>query len=63
MAGPESLIGDVGVALTDLNPMGEVRVQGVVWRARSSRFVAAGSTVKVVGREGLTLIVEPLDKK
>lgn len=63
MAGPESLIGDVGVAVTDLNPTGEVRVQGVVWRARSSGFVAAGSTVRVVGREGLMLIVEPLDKK
>ncbi len=60
MAGPESLLGSVGVALTDLNPDGEVRVEGLVWRARSTTAVKAGAQVKVVGREGLTLVVEPL---
>lgn len=58
MAGPESLVGATGVALTDLNPYGEVRVEGLVWRARSSVPVKAGEPVRVVGREGLTLVVE-----
>ena len=60
MAGPESIIGSVGVALTDLNPEGEVRVEGLVWRARSTSPVKAGARVRVVSREGLTLIVEPV---
>jgi len=59
MAGPESLIGDVGVALTDLSPTGEVKVQGIVWKARAaSGNIKAGEQVRVVRVEGLTLIVE-----
>ncbi|MFP3172110.1 MAG: NfeD family protein, partial [Acidilobus sp.] len=59
MAGPESLIGDVGVALTDLSPAGEVKVQGIVWKARAaSGNIKAGEQVRVVRVEGLTLIVE-----
>lgn len=59
VVGPESMIGDVGVALTDVNPVGEVRVQGIVWRAESeSGPIRAGERVVVVGRRGLTLIVK-----
>ncbi len=63
LTGPESLVGRVGVALTDLNPAGEVRVEGIVWRARvAAGAIPAGSTVKVTGREGLSLVVEPTEK-
>ncbi|MGC9210031.1 MAG: NfeD family protein [Acidilobus sp.] len=62
MTGPEALLGSVGVAVTDLNPEGEVRVEGIVWRARSKVPVRAGEQVRVVGREGLSLIVEPLKR-
>jgi membrane-bound serine protease (ClpP class) len=63
LTGPESLVGKVGVALTDLNPAGEVRVEGIMWRARvAAGAIPAGSTVKVTGREGLSLVVEPTEK-
>lgn len=59
LTGPESLIGKLGVALTDLSPQGEVRVEGIVWRARAaSENIAAGTTVRVKAREGLLLVVE-----
>ncbi len=59
--GPESLIGATGVALTDLSPVGEVRVEGIVWRARCmSGSIKAGEGVRVVMIDGLTLVVEPL---
>ncbi|MGC9071422.1 MAG: NfeD family protein [Acidilobus sp.] len=60
MAGPESLIGAMGVAVSDLGPEGEVRVEGIIWRAKSMTPVKAGSRVKVIGREGLALVVEPI---
>ena len=60
LTGPESLVGERGVAVTDLNPEGEVRVQGIIWRAESRGGpVKAGTRVVVVGRMGLKLIVVP----
>ncbi len=57
--GPETLIGATGRAVTDCRPNGTVRVQSEEWRARASGAVGAGDPVRVVGREGLTLVVEP----
>mgnify|MGYP001770772156 FL=1 len=60
LTGPESLVGERGVAVTDLNPEGEGRVQGIIWRAESRGGpVKAGTRVVVVGRMGLKLIVVP----
>ena len=57
--GPETLIGSVGVAYTDIDPEGEVRVRGEFWRARCLREkVKKGSRVRVLNRKGLVLIVE-----
>jgi membrane-bound serine protease (ClpP class) len=59
LTGPESLIGSLATASTPLTPEGEVRVGGVIWRAKSvSGNVGAGEQVRVVSREGLTLVVE-----
>ncbi|RLE38712.1 hypothetical protein DRJ17_03200 [Candidatus Woesearchaeota archaeon] len=61
VVGPEKLIGEVGVALKDLRPDGEVRVLGEIWRARSlSGVIKKGEKIRVVKREGLTLLVEKL---
>ena len=57
--GPETLIGSTGRAVTDCRPEGTVRVQSEEWRARCESGVAAGEAVRVVAREGLTLLVEP----
>ena len=57
--GPEALVGQVGEAVDELNPEGMVRVEGELWRARSrSGRIGRGERVRVVGVDGLTLIVE-----
>jgi membrane-bound serine protease (ClpP class) len=59
LTGPESLVGKTGTAITDLNPKGEVRVEGIVWRAKSaSEVIKSGEAVKVKSIEELLLVVE-----
>lgn len=66
-AGGEGLIGETAVALEPLAPSGHVRVLGEIWyaeldelNASSGIQVTAGATVRVVARQGLKLVVEPL---
>jgi membrane-bound serine protease (ClpP class) len=56
IAGMENTI---GVALTDLSPRGKVFVHGEYWDAVSARAVSPGTSVRVIGMQGLTLQVEP----
>ncbi len=56
------LNGQIGIAQSDIFQEGSVHVAGEVWSARSDVFIAKGSQVRIVGREGLVLIVEPLEK-
>jgi membrane-bound serine protease (ClpP class) len=59
LTGPESIIGKSGVAITDLSPMGEARVEGIIWRAQSeSGEVKKGEQVKVKSIQGLLITVE-----
>jgi membrane-bound ClpP family serine protease len=58
--GPETLIGASGRAITDCRPEGMVRVLAEDWRARCDEGVSAGHPIRVVGRDQLTLLVEPL---
>jgi membrane-bound serine protease (ClpP class) len=57
--GPETLIGARASVVSDCAPVGQVRLQGELWQARCEAGAGAGSTVRVVGRDGLTLDVEP----
>ncbi len=52
-----------GVATTDLEPEGSVRLAGELWRARAAggKRVAAGTRVEVVSRDGLLLTVRPAE--
>ena len=59
-AGPEALMGGSGRAITDCRPEGMVRVRGEDWRARCEAGVAAGHRIRVVGRDQLTLLVDPI---
>lgn len=52
------LIGQKGEAKTAVKDGGSVQVAGELWSARSARALAAGSFVRVVGRDGFVLIVE-----
>lgn len=56
--GPETLIGQSAVVVVPCQPAGQVRVQGELWRARCEAGVGEGETVRIVGRDGLTLVVE-----
>lgn len=56
--GAAAVQGADGVAVTPLDPVGTVRVRGELWSAESlSGKLAAGSTVHVVGVDGLRLRV------
>jgi membrane-bound serine protease (ClpP class) len=54
------LIGARGVTTRWAGSDGEVVVHGQYWPARAARPVAAGQGIKVLAREGLTLLVEPM---
>lgn len=56
------LIGQLGEAKTSIADEGSAQVGGELWSARSERSVAAGSVVKVIGREGFVLLVEQVGK-
>ena len=59
VTGEAGMIGEEGVARTALRPRGTIFVHGELWDAVSSAEVEAGSRVRVVAVEGLTLQVEP----
>jgi membrane-bound serine protease (ClpP class) len=57
--GAEEMIGSRGVVVDWADRRGSVRVHGEVWSARSEKPLRPSDSVQVVGRDGLTLIVEP----
>jgi membrane-bound serine protease (ClpP class) len=57
--GSEQLIGTRGEVVSWSDLRGSVRVVGEIWSAQSNRPLQVNDIVRVVGREGLTLIVEP----
>jgi len=62
--GVKALIGKQGVVTKPIgeaaNPVGQIRVEGEVWRARSTVPIPVGTLVVVTGIEGITLLVEPV---
>jgi membrane-bound serine protease (ClpP class) len=58
--GAQGLLGETGVASTDLNPEGKVFVHGELWNASSVRPIRQGEKVRVIRVEGLQLLVEKL---
>jgi len=59
-AGPEQLIGKPGIAISELAPRGEVKIEGQIWRAETlGERVKQGEPVEVVSRKGLILRVKP----
>jgi membrane-bound serine protease (ClpP class) len=61
--GPHLASGAMAAVRAPLAPVGVVYAAGEEWSARTSdgASVAPGATVRVVGQDGLTLIVEPVD--
>jgi membrane protein implicated in regulation of membrane protease activity len=58
--GTDALVGVTGVAIDDLFPEGQVKVNGEIWRARCEAGCDAGAAVVVRAVNGLTLEVEPV---
>ena len=67
MGGPTGLIGPAvvsgtqGIVRMPLEPLGSAYIAGEEWTARSAddRTIERGTPVRVVGVDGLTVLVEP----
>ena len=55
--GTEGMVGEIGVARTDVGTDGTVFVHGELWNAVSATPIVKGSNVRVLSVEGLTLRV------
>jgi membrane-bound serine protease (ClpP class) len=60
LTGKGAMLGEHGVAYTDLKPEGQVFIRGEYWQATSHVPVMAGDTVEVVKVVGLKLHVRPV---
>lgn len=61
VTGVEGFIGETGVVLKDLDPIGNIRVHGEIWEARSKfpdEKIEAGALVRVVEEQHFRLTVE-----
>jgi membrane-bound serine protease (ClpP class) len=58
VSGDATLLGVTGRVADWHGGAGRVRLRGEYWNARSAGKLAAGDTVRVVGRDGLWLVVE-----
>jgi len=61
VTGERGLIGEVGVARTQLRPEGKVFVHGELWNATCAPGAEAGQNVRISGVNNLVLTVEPVE--
>jgi membrane-bound serine protease (ClpP class) len=62
VTGGEELLGATGMALEDFAGAGRVWVHSEAWQAHSDRPLRKGEQVRITGRKGLVLQVQPLNK-
>jgi membrane-bound ClpP family serine protease len=55
-------IGSRGRTTTPISPKGYVRIKGELWQASSSSTIDAGVEIAVVGMNGMTLLISPVEK-
>jgi membrane-bound serine protease (ClpP class) len=58
VTGMEALLSAEGEAVSWQGEEGRVRILGEVWRARAAEPVQPGTRVRVIGRDGLVLVVQ-----
>ena len=63
VSGAEGLVGEVGVAVTPLAPVGRVFIHGENWEAASDEPIAPGEPVEVLAVRGLKLRVRRVTPK
>ena len=56
-AGAEALVDARAEVVAACRPLGSVRIQGELWRAHCADGADPGERVRVIGRDGLTLLV------
>ena len=56
--GAQTLIGRNAVVSEPCRPVGQVRLNGEIWEARCDAGASPGDRVRVIGRDGLQLVVE-----
>ncbi|MDA8121765.1 MAG: nodulation protein NfeD [Deltaproteobacteria bacterium] len=59
VTGAEGMLGEIGEAMEDFDGEGKVFLLGEWWNARCGVPLKKGEKVTVVGREGMTLLVQP----
>ncbi len=60
--GNEGMVGEKGVAISSLNPKGEISIHGEIWNCESiDGDIKKGSTVSIIGIENLTLKVKSVE--
>jgi membrane-bound serine protease (ClpP class) len=52
------VVGKIGEARTKIEEEGSVQIDGELWSARSEKAIPAGSSIRVLQRDGFVLIVE-----
>ena len=60
VVGVETLIGQTAVVSEPCRPLGQVLLRGEIWEARCQAGAGEGEEVRVIGRDKLTLVVEPV---
>lgn len=58
LTGLESLVGEIGVSRTEINPQGTVFVHGEYWQARSDHTIPAGQRVRIESVDELIAFVK-----
>lgn len=53
------MLGQLGEAVTPIDPSGLARVRGELWQVTSTRPIDAGARMRVLEVRGLSLLVEP----
>jgi membrane-bound serine protease (ClpP class) len=63
VSGKEQLLSESATALTEITPAGgQIRLHSEIWGAKSEgMIIPAGSALKVVGRDGMTVTVKPAE--
>jgi membrane-bound serine protease (ClpP class) len=61
VTGSQGIVGELGIACTELAPVGKVFVHGELWNAHSAKPLRSGAQIRVVAIRQLELEVEPAD--
>jgi membrane-bound serine protease (ClpP class) len=62
VSGKEASLGAVGVARTDIDPVGKVFLEGELWTAHAKTPIRQGEKVRVLGMEHMRIEVERLEE-